>query len=568
MPGVAPVPGIPAPGPPLAAVPVNLAHLDRLSSWATVGGRRVLLTRIYCEAPDYRPVGAPGEGIAALDDVARAALVYLDHWAATGDRDARDRARGALDCALALGAGGGAFYNFVRDEAGAVNRSGPTSRAGLDWWTCRALVALARGYAAFRAPDPAYAAELRAAYRATEALVAARTGPVGTWATVGDARLPAWLPAGSAALAALAALALADFQETAPNARTATLLTALADGLAACQLGGPGRCPWGLHPHSLAAPLPWHAWGAHEAAALARAGAVLGRTDWVAAARREVDGFFAWQLAGGHLHLLDPLPLPQGQQAYGIGCQVAAAVACYRATGQARYARLAGLHAAWFTGNNPARAPMYDPATGRGYDGIDRAGAVNPHAGAESTIEALLALGAVNAIPEARRYLHHRPLDGHGWRVIGPAPGEPPADAEARVRGLRFFPLATPREVAVTIAEPGDYLLYAALRRPPGADAATVTAQLDGGPAVARPVTPAPDRDFPWLEPLTPRPVALAAGRHRLRLAAEAGAPADAPGLAGLLLHPVPLTRRFVGPDGARLELRFDPLTGTLDWRE
>ena len=59
-------------------------------------------------------------------------------------------------------------------------------------------------------------------------------------------------------------------------------------------------------------------------------------------------------------------------------------------------------------GNNVAGRPLYDPETGRGYDGIDRHGEVNPHAGAESTIEALMALQAVVAVPEAARFLDYQ----------------------------------------------------------------------------------------------------------------------------------------------------------------
>ncbi len=38
---------------------------------------------------------------------------------------------------------------------------------------------------------------------------------------------------------------------------------------------------------------------------------------------------------------------------------------------------------------------MYDPATGRTYDGIIAPGQVNPNSGAESTIEGLFALTAL-----------------------------------------------------------------------------------------------------------------------------------------------------------------------------
>ena len=38
---------------------------------------------------------------------------------------------------------------------------------------------------------------------------------------------------------------------------------------------------------------------------------------------------------------------------------------------------------------------MYDPQTGRGYDGINDTASINRNAGAESTIEALLTLQAI-----------------------------------------------------------------------------------------------------------------------------------------------------------------------------
>ncbi len=54
---------------------------------------------------------------------------------------------------------------------------------------------------------------------------------------------------------------------------------------------------------------------------------------------------------------------------------------------------------------------MYDERFGRTFDGIDgpSAGQVNRNAGAESTIEGLLALQRVAADPDASRYMRYRP---------------------------------------------------------------------------------------------------------------------------------------------------------------
>ncbi len=471
-----------------AASLFNLAHLDALSEEIVLAGQPALLVHTYCEAPDYRPIGAEGEGIAAVDDVARAALVYLDHWSTTGKQESLRRARAALNFVLAMQTPSGAFYNFVLDRAGTINRDGPTSRLPLDWWDCRALWAIARGYAVFRWIEPGVARRLASAYLRTERLLDRHVGEVGTWKTVQGVRTPAWLPSGSAALSAVAMLALAEFQVASPNPATARTLAALADGLAAFQLGGPGQFPWGLHPHSIDGVHSWHAWGAHEAQALARAGQVLGERGWIAAAQREVDGFFAWQLATERLHELAPLPIVAGQQAYGVNCMVQAAMNLFHATGDPHYARLAGLHASWLLGNNAAGLPTYDPETGRGYDGIDGIDGINGrggeftvsrHAGAESTIEALMALQAVLPVPEAARCLAFRPSGGKRWQVLAAATGEVLAGQE----GTLHF----------SLAEGGDYMPY--LAQMPGTGApSSLLVTLDHAPAWATAPAAGPGR--------------------------------------------------------------------------
>ena len=553
--------------PPLIDGIVNLNHLDWLSVEVLLAGEPALLTHIYCEAPEYGWFDAAGEGIVALDDVARAALVYLDFWVTTGQPRALARARAALNFVLYMRAERGTFYNFVFDYSGELNRTGITSVDSLDWWTCRAFWALARGYAIFQALDPAFAARLQDAYLATERLLAERIGEVGRFTSKHGFAAPAWLPSDSAALAALAALGLAEFQEAAPNERTAQLLTALADGLAAYQLGGPGAFPWGLHPHTLKAPLPWHGWGTHEAQALARAGRVMARPDWVASARREVEGFFAWQLIGGHLHALNPLPLVQGQQAYGVNCLVQAALECYRATGDDHFARLAGLHASWFLGNNVAGRALYDPASGRGYDGIDRHGEINPHAGAESTIEALMALQAVAAVPEALRFLDYRAQAHRSWYALPLLAVEGESAAQDVEQVWRLSDDGTAVEWQFTVTEAADYLLYLGSRKQQeGRTSRCATVTLDERESWSF-TPPTVVRQYPWLDLLTPVPVTLAAGRHRCRLTvAGVAEPADLAHLAGVLVQEVRATRRFVGPDGDTVALTLDMQTGALDW--
>src|SRR5688500_16076374 len=68
-----------APGP--APLAIRLDYLRSLGLDAVVNGKPVRVVALYAEAPDYRPTGSPArdgyEGISSLDDVARAAVVYL-----------------------------------------------------------------------------------------------------------------------------------------------------------------------------------------------------------------------------------------------------------------------------------------------------------------------------------------------------------------------------------------------------------------------------------------------------------------------------------------------------------
>jgi hypothetical protein len=213
---------------------------------------------------------------------------------------------------------------------------------------------------------------------------------------------------------------------------------------------------------------------------LARAGEVLKRADYVESAKREVDNFFAWQLATERIQEMGVLPFRQGQQAYGTNSLVQAAINIFRATGDARYAKLAGLYASWFMGNNMARTPMYDPQTGRGYDGIDRELAVNQNAGAESTIEALMALQAVVPVPEAAKYLDYKPVEQLSWRVFEAEDGKEVAGqprygnrgwtGEARFSGERFYELRGDDaiELAIDVPADGEYVLYVAHMRRAG----------------------------------------------------------------------------------------------------
>jgi hypothetical protein len=174
------------------------------------------------------------------------------------------------------------------------------------------------------------------------------------------------------------------------------------------QAGDAGHFPYGAH---LSWRNEWHAWGSDQAYALLLPGERLRRPDYVQSGLLEVDHFYPYVIRRGYLSMLmvrkvgdQYLALRQErfpQIAYSIRPMVYAAIEAYRITGKQRYLVTARHVASWLTGTNDAHQAMYDPVSGRIFDGIESGAKVNPNSGAESTVEGLLALQDLETV--ARR---------------------------------------------------------------------------------------------------------------------------------------------------------------------
>ncbi|MBE0411620.1 MAG: hypothetical protein IBX69_17985, partial [Anaerolineales bacterium] len=185
---------------------VNLAHLQHLTEVVEWDGQRIAIVHIYSEAPEYDWIDASGEGISAVDDVARAALVYLAFYERTGDLYALELARYCLNFVLYLQASDGEYYNFVYDRQGTINQSGRTSYKSWGWWAARGQWALAAGLPVFRNVDPEYAQKLQQAYLAGEQALRNAIGPVGVYDEIHGVKIPAWLINGGSDVSALVLL--------------------------------------------------------------------------------------------------------------------------------------------------------------------------------------------------------------------------------------------------------------------------------------------------------------------------------------------------------------------------
>jgi hypothetical protein len=317
-------------------------------------GPRAIAIAVYADVTDSLvPAREAGfEGVACVDDAARALELYCALWQQTRLPWVLEWCEGLLDFVLAMQDDDGRWVNFVLDWDGARNREGRTSVAGGYFWQARALLALA---CASRCLDD------------ERISVALRRGlpHVEVDGVPSDVRV----------LHILTALQL---RHSADRARLGELLSGWLDEVASCRLNGMlmnAREERGRP----------HLWGHVQEGVLAEAGMMVGRNGLVDIARQSAELVFRGVVESGFL-MQRVLPYDVASCVDGLSRLAAA-------THAPEYGELAQSARAWFDGRNSARLPVYDRDAGRVSDGIDN-GRISSGSGAESNIvtaQALLA---------------------------------------------------------------------------------------------------------------------------------------------------------------------------------
>ena len=398
-----------APFPPVTDTSlVNLTHLNYLYTPITfAGGTNAAAIYIYAEAPDYRLVGDVDEGFTCVDDVARAAQVYLRNAKFSTDTSLQKNADNLIRFIIEMQSDNGYFYNFLFPDI-SINRIGSTSINQAEWWSWRALYSLAEAAPVVRTYNSQLADKIDAVLTKLIAKIKTDQVPIPqTTKLAAGITVPQWLPAGSGTdQAAIIVLGLVQYATAHNDAVLTAYIKKLADGIAMMQQGDATHFPYG---GILSWENTWHAYAADQAYALMVAGAFLNDASYTAKGMLMVDYFIPFLLSNGMKSSFVVQNNGSGvvlaseksfeQIAYGIRPLVSAAAEAYRVTNQAKYADIAGHLAAWFFGANDAGKQMYSPVTGRGFDGIQSPASINVNSGAESTIEALLTMEIVEQYP-------------------------------------------------------------------------------------------------------------------------------------------------------------------------
>jgi hypothetical protein len=384
---------------------VNFNHLEHLTETIEFQGDSVDIVHIYADYPAYDWTDASNEGVACVDDAARAAVVYLRHYELTKHEQSLEKAKRLLRFVMKMETDDGMFYNFIYKDH-TINKEGQTSYKSFGWWGARGVWCMSLGYRIFKDCDPALASILNDHIKLTFPHIDSLLIKYNETKTIKGYRLPQWLlyESGTDVTSELL-LGLTEYYAVTSDAKVKNYIRKQAGGLMVMQDGDMITFPFGLH---RSWETMWHMWGNSQTHALAIAGKLLKSGKMIRSAEQEANGFYSRLLINGFMKELDVADSSKTQRyeqiAYGVRPMVVGLIRLYEATGKNKYLKMAGLASSWLSGNNVLHQKMYDSTTGRCFDGIRDSVTINKNSGAESTIEALYTLVELERYPAAKKY--------------------------------------------------------------------------------------------------------------------------------------------------------------------
>ncbi len=389
---------------------VNPAHLNHLYEDIQVNGKTLGIVHIYADFPEYKYVEAKGEGIACVDDAARAEIFYMKYYNATRNKEVLSKIKNLTNFLLYMQAPNGFFYNFIWKDY-TIDSTYKTSVAEPNWWSWRAIWTLAEAQKFFNKIDPAFAKKIE---QPLEKSINVTTKWLATFTSdkkenFGGIELPTNLPYKYAAdQAAILVKAFIVYYQMTKSQDIKMIINRLCNGIISMQVDSKNEPPYNVF---LSWQNTWHQWGNSQADALIDAGIVLQNKNFIKHALKEINTFYPYLMKIG---FVNDFTLEKtnnqfkltgvnkySQIAYGLRPMIFAALNAYKYTGDKKYAQMAANLAQWFVGNNPAKIKMYNYKTGVCFDGILNEHEANKNSGAESTIESLLSFMELQNNPSA-----------------------------------------------------------------------------------------------------------------------------------------------------------------------
>lgn len=387
---------------------LNTAHLDALYEEIRMAGDTVGIVHIYSLYPDYHLADDTLHGMASVSDASSAAVFYLHQYKNTGNPAYLHKGRMLLKFLMAMHAPDGYFYNYIWKDS-RIHADGMQSKAVPAWWSWQVLWAFGEALDILDPQDQL--TYMISRYRNILINTVIHDGHFGAKATTTAMGIiiPTWLPQGDAAdeaalliLGMTKALQQPSYSVNLDKADVTAHIRHFAAGIMMMQIDAPGTPQDGAflsHDHI------WKSTDNLQAYALLTAGQELKDTTMIQSALREINTYYPslinqglmnqWSIkkVAGQISTFDIQPFPQ--EVSGLRPIVWACLKAYEIEGDHKYFDLAKQGLAWLAGKNPAKNAMYDPTTGRTFDGIPKEGEINNNSSARSTTDGLLILQAL-----------------------------------------------------------------------------------------------------------------------------------------------------------------------------
>lgn len=391
---------------------VNTAHLDHLYEERLIDGNVLGTQWIYCEAPLYKLVSDDDEGYTCVDDVARALVFYCRALRTEPSKYNLHKVETLSNFLLYMQADNGLFYNFMFPN-GQINKTHKNSQAIPAFWTWRAYWALTELLLVKDTRLKSKQEKCLAIVNQIELVIANLCRDKQGMQSYDGVIMSSCIGSIGSDQMAEILKGLSNHYIVKPN----NILKSTIEDIGHLIMQTQVYCGFkSFNYFFLSWQNHWHAWGNSQSYALLKAGNAIGDTSMIHAALKEINGFNKPDLKAGSFSSFKVKILPEGnfqlsevrmfeQISYGISPMIFACVEAYHYTKDVSYVDLALSHASWYFGNNVVHTSMYDVNTGRCYDGITSVDHININSGAESTIEALLAMQMLESLSlEKRKY--------------------------------------------------------------------------------------------------------------------------------------------------------------------
>lgn len=399
---------VPAPPPSL----INTQHLDHLYQEIEIDSLKLGTIWIYSDAPDYKLVADKDEGYTCVDDVSRALVFYCRQYSVHPLHDYLVKIKSLSKFIMYMRAPNGYYYNFMFPDK-QINKVHQNSKPEPNFWSWRAYWALSELALVDCNALQSVQTEARSQLASLTQKINLLFQPPDEWITVEGLTLSKRVADFGSDQMSVILLGLANYYQIHPTTTLKMLMQNIGQSIISAQFGNKSSFPYGAF---LSWKNVWHAWGNTQAYALLKVGKELNNEAFIASALKEVDNFYNYRREQLYFHQFyikkvnDSIQMYNLQKfpqiAYNISPMILASIEAYHLTKLEKYATQAGELGGWFFGKNAANRQMVHTETGVVFDGIDSGENVNTNSGAESTIEALLALQAIETVPTALQTLH------------------------------------------------------------------------------------------------------------------------------------------------------------------